>query len=128
MIHTITEEAVATMIDSQVRVQFRGEALNTAVCLHQRSPTEALKKIIDHDCYQAPYEMPFDMLHALGKPTHNADGKKISYQASLHNLCQFGCYPSRLIPEDQQRGKFSLTSKPCMMVGYTHHSKMLWRL
>jgi hypothetical protein len=128
MIRTITEKARAMMIDSQVPVQFWGEAVNTAVYLHQRSPNEGLKRNNDRDGYQAPYETPYEILHGLGKRTHNADGKKISYQASVHNLCRFRCYASRLIPEVHRRGKSGLRSKPCMMVGYTHNSKTLWRL
>jgi len=128
MIRTITEQARAMMIDSQAPVQFWGEAINTAVYLHQRSPNEGLKRT-DRDGYQAPYETPYEMLHGFGKPTHDADGNEISYQASLHNPRQFGCYASRLIPEVQCRqGKFGPRSKPCMMVGYTHDSKTLWRI
>jgi len=129
MIRTITEKARAMMIDSQAPIQFWGEAVNTAVYLHQRSPNEGLKRKNDHDGYQAPYETPYEMLHGFGKPTHDADGNEISYQASLHNLRRFGCYASRLIPEVQRRqGKFGPRSKPCMMVGYTHDSKTLWRI
>ena len=40
MIRTITEKARAMMIDSQAPIQFWGEAVNTAVYLHQRSPNE----------------------------------------------------------------------------------------
>jgi hypothetical protein len=127
MIRTITEKAWAMMIDSQAPIQFWGAAVNTAVCLLQRSPNERLKRN-DHDGYQAPYEMSYEMLHGFGKPTHDADGKEISYQASLHNRRRFGCYASRLSPEVQYRGKFGPRSKPCMMVGYTHDSKTLWRI
>jgi len=128
MICTITEKAWAMMIDSQAPIQFWGEAVNTAVYLHQRSPNEGLNRN-DHDGYKAPYETPYKMLHGFSKPRHNADSNEISYQASLHNLGRFGCYPSRLIPEVQRRqGKLSSRSKPCMMVGYTHDSKMLWRI
>jgi len=74
MIRTIPEKARAMMIDSQVRVQLWGEAVNTAVYLHQRSPNECLKRKTDRDGYQAPYEMPYEMLHGFGKPTQNADG------------------------------------------------------
>jgi hypothetical protein len=98
MICTITEKARAMMIDSQAPIQFWGEAVNTAVCLHQRSPNEGLKRN-DHYGYQVPYEMPYEMLHGFGKPTHDADGNEISYQASVHNLRRFGCYASRLIPK-----------------------------
>jgi hypothetical protein len=55
MIGTITEKARAMMIDSQAPVQFWGEAVNTAVYLHQRSPNEGLKRN-NLDGYQAPYE------------------------------------------------------------------------
>jgi len=68
------------------------------------------------------------MLHGFGKPTHDADGNKISYQASLHNLRRFWCYASILIPEDKRRGDFGLKSKPCMIVGHPHDSKTLWRI
>jgi len=128
MIHTITEKAQAMMIDSQAPIQLWGEAVNTAVYLHQRSPNEGLKRKDDHDGYKALYETPYEMLHGFGKPTHNADGNEISYQASLRNLRRFGCYASRLIPEVQRRGKFGPRSKPCMMVGYTQDSKTLWRI
>jgi len=129
MIRTITGKTRAMIIDSQAPVQSWGEAVNTAVYLHQRSPNEGLKRINDRDGYQAPYKTPYEMLHGFGKPTHDADGNEISYQAPLHNLHRFGCYVSRLIPEVQRRqGKFCPRSKPCMKVGYTHESKSLWRI
>jgi len=128
MIRTVTEKAWVMMIDFQALAKFWGEAVNTAVYLHQKSPNEGLKRKNDCDGYQAPYETPYKMLHGFGKPTHDADGNKISCQATLHNLRQFGCYASRRIPEVQRRGKFGPKSKPCMMVGYTHDSKTLWRL
>jgi len=128
MIRTITNKARAMMIASQAPIQLWGEAVNTAVYLHQRSPNEGLKRKNDRDDYQAPYKTPYEMLHGFGKPTHDADSKNISYQAPLHNLHRFGCYASRLIPEAQHRDKFSPRSKPCMMVGYVHDSEMLWML
>jgi len=128
LICTITENAWAIMIDSQAPIQFWGEAVNTAVYLHQRSPNEALKRKNNNDGFQAPYETPYEMLHRFGKPTHDADGNKILYQASLHNLLRFRCYASRLIPAVQHRGQFGPRSQPCIMVGYTHDSKTLWRI
>jgi len=59
---------------------------------------------------------------------HDADGNKVSYQPSLHNLCRFRCYASRLIPEVQCRGIFGQGLQPCLMVGYTHDSKTGWRI
>jgi len=44
MICTITEKARAMIIDSQAPIQFWGEAVNTAIYLHQRSPNEGLKR------------------------------------------------------------------------------------
>jgi hypothetical protein len=124
LIRKITEKAHVMMIDSQAPIQFWGEAVNTAVYLHQRSPNEGLKRS-DRDGYQAPYEMPYEMLHGFGKPRYNANGNIILYQASLQNLRRFGCYASRLIADVQRRGKFGPRSKPSRMVGYTHDSKTL---
>ena len=59
MIRTVTEKAQAMMIDSQAPVQFWGEAVNTAVYLHQKSPHEGLKVKNDHDGYQVPYKTPY---------------------------------------------------------------------
>jgi len=116
------------IIDSQAPIQFCGEAVNTAVYHHQRSPNGCLKRT-DRDGCKALYQTPYVKLHRFPKPTPDADGKEISYQASLHNVHQFGCYASRLIAEVQHRqGKLGPRSKPCMMVGYTHDSKTLWRI
>jgi hypothetical protein len=116
----VTEKARAMMIDSQAPVLFWGEAVKSAIDLHQRSPNERLKRKNDCDGNQAPYEMPYEMLHGFGKPKHNANSNTISYQATIHNLCRFGCCASRLIPELQSQGKFGPRSKPCMMVVHTH--------
>jgi hypothetical protein len=128
MIQTITEKARSMMIDSQAPLVFWGEAVNTAVYLHQQTPNEGLTKRDDRDGYQAPYPTPYEMLQAFGKPSHNNDGNEISYKAPLHHLRRFGCYASRLIPELQRRGKFSPRSKPYMMVSYVHDSTTLWRI
>jgi hypothetical protein len=71
MIRTITEKARAMMIDSQAPVQFWGEAVNTAVYLHQRSPNEGSTKQDNRNGFKAPYETPYEMLHAFGKPAHD---------------------------------------------------------
>jgi hypothetical protein len=60
MILTVAENTHAMMIDSQVAVQFWGEAVDTTVHLHQRSPNEGLKRNNDLDGYQAPYATPYD--------------------------------------------------------------------
>jgi len=91
MVHTITEKAQAMMINSLAPIQFWGDTVNTAVYLHQRSPNEGLKRENDCDGYQALYKTSYGMLHGLGKPTHDAEGTKILYPPSLHNLGRFGC-------------------------------------
>jgi hypothetical protein len=63
MIQKITEKARVMMIDSEVPVQFWREAGNTVVYLHQRSPSEGLKRKNVRDAYQAPYKMPYEMQH-----------------------------------------------------------------
>jgi hypothetical protein len=102
MVRTITEKARAMIIDSQVPHIFWGEAVNTAVYLHQQTPNEGLTKRDDRDGYKAPYETPFEMLHSYGKPEYDTPPedctrKMICYKASLHHLRRFGCHVSRLI-------------------------------
>ena len=81
------------------------------------------------DCYKAPYETPYEMLQAYGKPTVDKDGNAISYQAPIHHLRRFGCFVSRLIPAVQRRDKFSPCSMlGCMMVGYVHDSTTIWKV
>jgi len=122
------------ILDSQARLEFWGEAINTAVYLHQCLPNEGLTKRDDRDRYKAPYETPYEMLHSYGKPEYdkppdNPTRMKISYKAPLHHLCRFGCYISRLIPEKQRTDKkLGARSKACMMVGYVHNSTTLWRI
>ena len=129
MIRPISEKAQAMMIDSQAPIQFWGEAVNTAVYRYQTLPNEGRTRKNNHDGFQVLYKTAYQMLHGLGKLTDDAKGNEISYQASLHNLRPCGCYASRFIPEVQHcQGEFGLRSKPCMMVGYIHHSKTLWRI
>jgi len=128
MIQTITEKARSMMIDSQAPLVFWGEAVNTAVYLHQRTPNKGQTKRDDRDGYQAPYPTPYEMLQAFGKSSHDNDGNEMSYNPPLHHLRQFGCYACQLIPEPQRHRKFSPRSKPSMMVGYVHDSTALWRI
>ena len=128
IIRTVTEMARAITIESPAPVLIWGEAVNTAVYLHQRSPNEGLKRKNDRNGYQELYEMPHDMLHGFVKPTPDADSNMILYQGILNNLHWFGSYGSRLITEVQHRGIFGLISKPHKIVCYTYDSEMLWRL
>jgi hypothetical protein len=85
IITKITAKARAIMIDSHAHIQISRDAVNTVVYLNQRSPNEGFNRN-DRNGYEALYQMPYDMLHGFGKPTHDADGNKTSDQASLHNL------------------------------------------
>jgi hypothetical protein len=134
MIRTITERARAMILDSQAPLEFWGEAVNTAVYLHQRMPNEGLTRRDDRDGFKAPYDTPYEMQHSYGrpefeKPLDDPTRKRINYKAPLHHLCRFGCYASRLIPEKQRTDqKLGARSKACMMVGYVHDSTTLWRI
>jgi len=63
-------------IHSQTPIEFWGEAVNTAVCLHQLFPNESLKRN-DRDGYLAPYETPHTRW-CTHSATYNARNK-ISY-------------------------------------------------
>jgi hypothetical protein len=71
IIHTINKKDQAVMIDSQAPVQCCGQAFNSPVYLHQRSPNEGLTQPDDQDCCRSPFECPYEMLRAFGKPTGN---------------------------------------------------------
>jgi len=64
MIRTITDHPHVMIIDSQALILFLGEAVNTAVYLHQRTLNEGLKRN-DCDGYQAPYKTPYKRLNEL---------------------------------------------------------------
>ena len=106
MIVTITEEARAMLIEKQALVHFWGEAVLTAVHLHRHTPNSGLTNRDDRDGYKAPYETPYEMLQACGKPAMDNNSNAISYQAPIQHLRRFSCFVSRLIPAAQCRGKF----------------------
>jgi hypothetical protein len=95
------------VLDSQAPHKFWGEAMNTAVYLHQRMPKECLTMRDDREGYKAPYESPYKMLNSYGMPEYDklADDttcKPINYTAPLDHLRRFGCNVVRLIPERQR--------------------------
>ena len=134
MIRTITEKARAMILDSQAPLDSWGEAINTAVYLHQHLPNEGLTKGDDRDGYKAPYETPYKMLHSCGQPKYDKlpddpTRMKISNRAPLHHLRRFGCYVRRLIPGKQiTNKKLGASSKACMLVEYVHDTIRLWRI
>jgi hypothetical protein len=90
MIQSITGKARSMMINFQVPLVFCGDAVKTAMYLHQPTPNEGTTKRDDHHAYQGPYSTPYKMLQAFGKPSHNNDGNDIWYKAPLQHLNRFG--------------------------------------
>ena len=76
IIGVITEKARAMMTDAQAPIEFWGEAVKTANYLHRLTPTNGLIKRDDRDGYKAPYNTPYEMLHAYGKPKHDAEAQQ----------------------------------------------------
>jgi len=82
------------ILESQAPLEFWGEAVKTAVYLHQRMPKKGLTRRDDRDVFKAPYDMPYEMLHSYGKPgldTHHdkPTHERIDYKAPLHHQCGF---------------------------------------
>jgi hypothetical protein len=113
MIRTITERARAMILDSQAPLKFWGEAVNTAVYLHQRMPNDGLTRRDDRDGHKAPYHTPYEMLPSYGKPSYdkpldNPTCKRINYKRTNQKL--------------------GARSRAYMMVGYVHDSTTLRRI
>jgi hypothetical protein len=93
------------MIDSGIHMSFWAEALQTAVYLHQRTPTTSIFK------YRSPYEVLHQKQPKIG-----------------HHRC-FGCVAYKYIAKEQRdKGKFTERSKPSMMLGYVHDTAKIWRI
>ena len=103
MIWTIVTKARALLIDSRMVDEFWAEAVNTAVYLHARTPSQALQGIT-----------PYEKLHKK-KP-------------ELGHLRRFGCTAFKLIPKELRKGKFTERSKECIFLGYVHDTIGIWRL
>jgi hypothetical protein len=69
------------MIDSQAPIQMWGEAVNTAMYLHQQFSNSGLIEPDTQDGCKELYETPYEMLHAFGKPVNN----KLSDTTPLHH-------------------------------------------
>ena len=95
------ESSEAPMIPSTSPPASSGLSAPSTAIMHSLHPGQA-QAMVHWSASQAHYEAPYEMLHGFGKPMYDAAGNEISYQDSLHNLCRFGCYASRLIPEDQR--------------------------
>lgn len=108
MIREINTKIRSMLIDAGLPGRFWGECAETAVHLHQRTPTKAL----------ATYMSPYEALY--GTPPQ------------VHHMRRFGCLAYRHIKQHQQPDnmskKFGVRSSPCMMLGYVHRTTKIWRL
>jgi len=84
MIETIPEIAWSIMNDSQVPLEFPGEAINTTKYIHLRTSKAGLMK--RHNCtsYQVPYRTAYEMLHAFDVLPQFNGRNKILYKTPVH--------------------------------------------
>ncbi|XP_039309258.1 uncharacterized protein LOC113005856 isoform X1 [Solenopsis invicta] len=101
MNRTITERARCMLLNSKVSKSFWTEAVQTAVYLINRSPTEAIKG-------KVPAELWY--------------GEKPDVQ----KLRIFGCIAYLRLPKELIGGKFDSRSKKCRMMGYCPNGYRLW--
>jgi hypothetical protein len=92
------------LIDAELPVSFWPEAAQTATYLHQRTPTESLPGFI------SPHEA------LTGSPP------------AIKHLHRFGCLVWKFIPKELRANKFSERSRPCIFLGYVHHTQKVFRL
>ncbi|KAF8535738.1 hypothetical protein BDD12DRAFT_891912 [Trichophaea hybrida] len=78
---TVTKKLHAMMIDTEEPIEFGEKQLTQQSTSIKDIQNEGLAKRDDRDGYKAPYETPYEMLHAFGKSTHDDDGNKISAEA-----------------------------------------------
>jgi hypothetical protein len=123
MIQTLNAKARAMMLDAQLPGEFWGEIINTACYLHRRSPTRSLGG-------HSPYEVLHTAMYSRDHPTTATTSTDFpSFQPPLHHLRRVGCTAWKVIPKEQRQDpKFGARSRPCMMLGYVHHSTNMWRL
>ena len=104
MIRTITTKAGALLLDARLPAEFWAEAIQTAVYLHARSPSQSNKG-----------KTPFEMIYHE-KP-------------ELHHLRRFGCLAYKLVPVPQHgEKKFGRHLQECIILGYVHQTTKIWRL
>jgi len=102
IIRTIMERARTILLELQLNDSFWAEAVNTAVYLHNHSPTRALQD-----------STPYQAWHGLQPP--------------LRHLRKFGCDVYVYVP-DQCRKKLDAKLRRCIHLGYVHNTTKVWRL
>lgn len=94
---TIIEKARSMLQDSKLPLAYWGEAVNTAIYLKNRTPTQALNNKIPEELWK---------------------GNKIN----LSHLRVFGCEAHVLVPKEK-RTKLDSKTQKCIFVGYATESK-----
>ena len=103
MNRTILEKARTMLLEACLPEGFWAEAVNTAVYLHNRSPTRSLEGVTPYEAWNGT--KPLD----------------------LSNLRIFGCDAYLFVP-DEKRGKLQAKSQKCVLMGYVWNTTKMWRL
>ena len=96
------EKARTMLLEARLPESFRAEAVNTAVYLHNRSPTRSLDNMTPYEAWNGV------------KP-------------DLSHIKVFGCDTYLFVP-NEKRGKLQAKSRKCTHVGYVWSSTKIWRL
>ena len=102
MNRTIIEKARTMLLEACLSESFWAEAVNTAVYLHNRSPTRSLEG-----------KTPFEAWNGV--------------RPDLSHLKVFGCDAYLHVP-DEARTKLESKSRNCIFLGYVRNTTKLWRL
>jgi transposase InsO family protein len=102
MNRTVLEKARTMLLEAHLPESFWAEAVNTAVYLHNRSPTRSLDGITPYEAWNGT------------KP-------------DLSHIKVFGCDAYLFVP-DEKRGKLQAKSQKCIHMGYVWNTTKMWRL
>jgi len=102
MNRTVMEKARTMLLEARLPESFWAEAVNTAVYLHNRSPTRSLDGCTPYEAWNG------------SKP-------------DLAHIKVFGCDAYLFVP-DEKRGKLQAKSQKCVLMGYVWNTTKMWRL
>jgi len=96
------EKARTMLLEACLPESFWAEGVNTAVYLHNRSPTRSLEGVTPYEAWNG-------------------------FKPDLSNLRAFGCDAYLFVP-DEKRGKLQSKSQKCVHMGYVWNTTKMWRL
>ena len=102
MNRTIMEKAWTMLLEARLPESFWAEAVNTAVYLHNRSPTRYLNNMTPYEAWN-------------------------SVKPDLSHIKVFGCDAYLFVP-NEKRGKLQAKSQKCTHMGYVWNTTKMWRL